>query len=115
MRLTRTWTFLVRTQRFSPESLSEQKPAADTAQNDTGPTDYPRPAAPGEQPQHEHHQHEEEQPRREKKHGLSETERRTQELLHKKADQNRPSKEMGTANKTGGMRIAQPAGRGVGL
>ena len=99
----------------SPGSLSEQKPAADTAQNDTGPTDYPRPAAPGEQPQHEHHQHEEEQPRREKKHGMPDSGRRTQEILHKRADQNRPSKEMSSTSKAGGMRIAQPAGKGVGL
>lgn len=97
----------------SPTPNSDQKPAADTADNDTGPTDYPRPAAPGEQPPHEHHPHEEEQPRRDKKHSTTDSERRVHEMQHKKADYTRPSKS--TANKTGGMRIAQPAGRSIGL
>lgn len=46
---------------------------------------------------------------------MSDNERRAQEILHKKADQKRPSKEMNAANKAGGMRIAQPAGKGVGV
>ncbi|KIP11101.1 hypothetical protein PHLGIDRAFT_18067 [Phlebiopsis gigantea 11061_1 CR5-6] len=104
------------TSRSKPHAAhTEHKPAADTADNDTGPTDYPRPAPPGEQPPHEHHQHEEEQPRREKKHGMSEHERRAHDIQHKKADLTRPSKEISLANKVGGMRIAQPAGKGVGL
>lgn len=96
-------------------ACSEQKPAADTAQNDTGPTDYPRPAAPGEQPPHEHHQHEEEQPKRDKHHGLSNEERRALAAQHRRGEQTRPSREMMGGGKTGGMRIAQPATKGLGV
>ena len=46
---------------------------------------------------------------------MTEHERRAHEMQHKKADHTRPSKEINPANKVGGMRIAQPAGKGVGL
>jgi len=80
----------------------------------TEPTDYPRPAAPGEQtPHHE----EEEVPKKEKKkgNGGDEHERRLQENLYRKAELNRPSKDTHGAKNTnaigGGGRIGQPAGR----
>lgn len=95
--------------------FSEQKPASDTAQNDTGPDDYPRPAAPGDQPAHEHHQHEEEQPKREKHHGMSEHERRLKEAQHKRGERNVHSRRMSNGNKTAGMRIAQPGSKSVGI
>ncbi|GJE89663.1 hypothetical protein PsYK624_057690 [Phanerochaete sordida] len=93
----------------------EQKPAADTAQNDTGPDDYPRPAAPGEQPAHEHHQHEEEQPKRERSHGMSDHERRLKEAQHKRAEASKLPRGMSTGSKTGGVKISQPVSRALGV
>jgi len=104
------------TNRLRPHAAHiEQKPAADTAQNDTGPDDYPRPAPPGEQAVHEHHQHEEEQPKREKYRGMSEHERRLKEVQHKRAEGNVPSRRMSTGNKTGGLKISQPASKNLGV
>ena len=98
----------------------EQKPPSPTADNER--PDYPRPAPPGEQqahdPQHVHDDHDE-VPKKEKKrgHGAVEHERRLQEDLMKKADLNRPSKEIGggAPGKSigGGGRIGQPAGKGL--
>lgn len=93
----------------------EQKPAADTAQNDTGPDDYPRPAPPGEQPPHEHHPHEEEQPKREKHRGMSDHERRLKEAQYKRAEGNVPMRRMSTGSRTAGMKISQPASKGFGI
>ena len=88
------------------EVNSEQKNVA-SAEEDT-PADYPRPAAPGQQHQEEHHRHEDEQPRKDHKHGQGgpEHERRIQESLHKKAEQNRPSKE--PFSKVPVTRVMQP-------
>lgn len=94
---------------------SEQKPPSPTPNE---PTDYPRPAPPGEQqahdPQHVHDDHEE-VPKKDRKkgHGGAEHERRLQENIMKRAELNRPTKEMGgNAAGKGSMRIAQPAGKG---
>lgn len=85
-------------------SSREQKNAA-SAEDDT-PADYPRPAAPGQQPPHEeHHRHDDEQPKRDQKN--VEHERKVQETLHKKAEQNRPSKE--AFAKAPVARVIQPA------
>lgn len=95
---------------------SESKAApAPVDDDESAKPDYPRPAPPGEQQPHEHHQHEEEQPRKDKRNGLPEHERRVQEAVQKKAELNRPSKDMGAANKTAGIRISQPAGKGFGV
>ena len=83
--------------------------------------DYPRPAAP-EQPhdpqQHPEEDHEEVPPKKEKKgHGALDHERRLQESLYRKAEQNRPTKDLGMSGKNnvgGGGRISQPAGKGIG-
>ncbi|KAI0714689.1 hypothetical protein C8Q76DRAFT_619354 [Earliella scabrosa] len=77
---------------------------------------YPRPAAPGEQPHAEHHQ-EEEVPKRKQGTGADEHERRLQESLYRKAEQNRPKKELQGNPKNvpgAGGRISQPAGKGFG-
>ncbi|PCH34335.1 hypothetical protein WOLCODRAFT_63820 [Wolfiporia cocos MD-104 SS10] len=101
--------------RPKPHPATEAKPASPT----TEPVDYPRPAPPGEQSPHENH--EEEVPKKEKKkgNGGEEHERRLQESLHRKAEQNRPSKDGHTAKNWnaigGGGRIGQPAGRGLGI
>ena len=47
--------------------------------------------------------------------GPAPTPPRTQREASKLARQNRPSKEMSSANKAGGIRIAQPAGKGVAV
>lgn len=96
-------------------SESKAAPAPVDDDEESAKPDYPRPAPPGEQQPHEHHQHEEEQPRKDKRNGLPEHERRVQEAVQKKAELNRPSKDMGAANKTGGIRISQPAGKGFGV
>ena len=78
------------------------------------PLDYPRPAAPGEG-RHAPPHHDEEAPlRREKKH---ESDKKQQELLSRKAEANRPTRDaVGTAKGYGaGGRIAQPAGKGFGV
>ncbi|TCD62200.1 hypothetical protein EIP91_007233 [Steccherinum ochraceum] len=108
------------TSRPKVHPAAEQTTSIPTAADDERP-DYPRPAAPGEQahdPQHIHDDHEE-VPRKERKrgHGNVEHERRLQENLMRKMDQNRPSKEMGggALGKSavgGGGRIGQPAGKG---
>ncbi|OBZ68592.1 hypothetical protein A0H81_11551 [Grifola frondosa] len=87
---------------------SEAKPPSPTVDE---PTDYPRPAPPGEQPPH----HEEEIPKKKKQgHGGEEHERRLQESLYRKAEQNRPSKDFYAGSKTtGGARISQPAGKNL--
>ncbi|KZT02028.1 uncharacterized protein LAESUDRAFT_738894 [Laetiporus sulphureus 93-53] len=102
------------------ETLAQHPPATPepqfTAPQPEEPTDYPRPAAPGEQAPH-HEQHEEEVPRKEKRKGSGgdEHERRLQESLYRKAELNRPRKDMHTGknrnNIGGGGRISQPAGR----
>ncbi|KAH9947086.1 hypothetical protein B0H21DRAFT_822161 [Amylocystis lapponica] len=79
-------------------------------------TDYPRPAGPDDQVV----QQEEEVPKKEKKkgNGGDEHERRLQESLYRKAEQNRPSRDThGARNMNvvgGGGRIGQPAGKGFG-
>ncbi|KAK7695224.1 hypothetical protein QCA50_002414 [Cerrena zonata] len=83
------------------------------------PTDYPRPVAPGDQqvhdPQHPHDDHEE-VPKKDKKrgHGALDHERRLQESLHRKAEQNRPTRDLANAkNDRGGKIIGQPAGKAI--
>ncbi|CCM02752.1 uncharacterized protein FIBRA_04860 [Fibroporia radiculosa] len=75
-------------------------------------TDYPRPTAPGEQPVHHEH-HEEDVPKRERKkgNGGDEHERRLNESLYRKAEQNRPSKDYANRSAAGGNGriISQPA------
>ncbi|KAI0696024.1 hypothetical protein C8T65DRAFT_583805 [Cerioporus squamosus] len=73
------------------------------------PPDYPRPAPPGEQPP-PHHQ--EEVPKKKQGTGADEHERRLQESLYRKAEQNRPKKDFQSGPKSvGGPRISQPAGK----
>ncbi|KAJ3552637.1 hypothetical protein NM688_g4047 [Phlebia brevispora] len=78
------------------------------------PADYPRPAAPGTAEPHQHNQHEEEQPKKEKKQGQGavEHERRLKEDLYRKAEQNRPKKDIPvTKASVAGTRISQPASK----
>ena len=61
-----------------------------------------------------HHQHQEEEvPKRKQGTGGDEHERRIQESLYRKAEQNRPKKELGTGPKVVN-RISQPAGKALG-
>ncbi|KAH9926429.1 uncharacterized protein B0H18DRAFT_1006054 [Fomitopsis serialis] len=84
------------------------------------PADYPRPAAPGEEAPHDHDGHDE-VPKKEKKRGSGgdEHERRLQESLSRKAEQNRPRRDLHGARNLnavgGGGRIAQPIGRQMSL
>ncbi|KAI0370031.1 hypothetical protein BV20DRAFT_1121563 [Pilatotrama ljubarskyi] len=90
--------------------VEARKPSPDP---DT-PTDYPRPAPPGEQQQRKE---EEEVPRRRQGSGGDEHERRMQESLYRKAEHNRPTKEFkGGPKMTGaGGRISQPAGKSLSM
>ncbi len=79
--------------------------------------DYPRPAAPGTAEPHQHTQREEEQPRNDKKQGQGafEHDHRLKEDLYRKAEQNRPSKDIPvTKAATAGSRISQPQNK-VGI
>ncbi|KAJ3489787.1 hypothetical protein NLI96_g1876 [Meripilus lineatus] len=106
------------TSRPKPHITSEAK---SQSPSDKERPDYPRPAAP-EQPhdpqQHPEEDHEEVPPKKEKKgHGALDHERRLQESLYRKAEQNRPTKDLGMSGKNtvgGGGRISQPAGKGIG-
>lgn len=93
-------------------SSEAQKPTEHGAET---PVDYPRPAPPGEQPP-PHHQ-DDEVPKRKQGTGADEHERRLQENLHRKAEQNRPKKELQANAKPAGAggRISQPAGKGFGV
>ncbi|PSR71102.1 hypothetical protein PHLCEN_2v13071 [Hermanssonia centrifuga] len=99
------------TARSKPHNTVEQR--APSPQGDDGPIDYPRPAAPGEQPQH----HEEEHPRRERQQGLGgpEHERRLQEDMLRKAELNRPRKDLNANARGSGARISQPAAKAFGV
>ncbi|KAI0756202.1 hypothetical protein C8Q80DRAFT_1127238 [Daedaleopsis nitida] len=100
-------------------STAEAKPVppAPSAGTETdAPVDYPRPAAPGEQhPPPPHHQ-EEDVPKRKQGTGGDEHERRLQESIHRKMEQNRPKKDFQSTAKAPGAggRISQPAGKGFG-
>ncbi|KAH9885442.1 hypothetical protein C8Q73DRAFT_717876 [Cubamyces lactineus] len=87
-----------------PERMS---PGADM------PTDYPRPAPPGEQ----QHKEEEEVPKKKQGNGGDEHERRIQESLYRKAEVNRPTREFKSGGKAvgGGGRISQPAGKSLSM
>ncbi|TFK89854.1 hypothetical protein K466DRAFT_597435 [Polyporus arcularius HHB13444] len=88
----------------SPEAQKATLPTVDT------PPDYPRPAPPGEQPP-PHHQ-EEEVPRKKQGTGADDHERRLQESLYRKAEQNRPKKDFQSGPKNvGGARISQPTAK----
>ena len=77
------------------------------------PPDYPRPAAPGEGEQPPPHHQEEEVPKKKQGTGADEHERRLQESIYRKMEQNRPKKEFqsGPRNVNAGGRISQPAGK----
>lgn len=79
--------------------------------------DYPRPAAPGgdEQGAHQQQQHHEEEnsPKKERKHGQHDAERKTKEYAQWKAESTRPTRDSVPAYKAG-ARIVQPA-KGFGL
>ncbi|RDX50564.1 hypothetical protein OH76DRAFT_1555718 [Lentinus brumalis] len=85
----------------SPEAQKATLPTVDT------PPDYPRPAPPGEQPP-PHHQ-EEEVPRKKQGTGADDHERRLQESLYRKAEQNRPKKDFQSGPKNVGGGAHQPA------
>ncbi|KAF4612167.1 hypothetical protein D9613_004292 [Agrocybe pediades] len=73
--------------------------------------DYPRPAPPtGENIPHQQH-HEEEPPKKER------NEKKFQDMAHRKVEMTRPTREFNTGNRGfgGGMRIAQPAGKALGV
>ncbi|EED80327.1 predicted protein [Postia placenta Mad-698-R] len=100
------------TTRPKPQSSTETKSPSPPAEA----PNYPRPAPPGEQPP-PHDPQEDEVPKKERKKGGGgdEHERRLQESLYRKAEQNRPSRDGHTAKNVnavgGGGRIGQPAGR----
>jgi len=83
-------------------------------------TDYPRPAAPGEeQPVHNPPPHIEDEapPKKEKKHWNHENEIKAKELAHRKMETTRPSKDTVGGNKGfgAGGRIAQPVARPLNI
>ena len=86
--------------------ISEPKASAPEPEpEEEEPTDYPRPPPPGTGEPHQHNQHEEEQPKREKK----QHDFKPQESMQKKAEFNRPSKDIPAAKaNTAGSRISQP-------
>lgn len=81
--------------------------------------DYPRPAAPGDEPAHHPNppRTEEEVPLKEKKHWNHENDMKLKELAHRKAEDTRPSRDMmgGSKNFGASGRIVQPAGKGFNL
>jgi len=89
----------------NPEAANEQAAAPD----------YPRPAPPtgDQEPPPHHHQHNEEEvpPKKER------TEKKLQELAHRKVEMTRPTRDVPSASKghTVNMRIGQPAGKGFGV
>ncbi|KAI8981313.1 hypothetical protein BD414DRAFT_420035 [Trametes punicea] len=93
------------TPQAEPQRMS---PGADT------PTDYPRPAAPGEQ---QAHKDEEEAPKKKQSNGGDEHERRIQESLYRKAEMNRPTREFKNGSRPvgAGGRISQPAGKSLSM
>jgi len=97
----------------SGAARSEKSPSPEANEED-----YPRPAAPGEEP-HQHILHNEEElpPKKEKKHGNHENERKLKEFAHWKVDITRPTRDLQGGNKSFGAsgRIAQPAGKGLGV
>ncbi|PPQ79419.1 hypothetical protein CVT25_002688 [Psilocybe cyanescens] len=104
--------------RLSISAKPKGHPHAETANTgslgvDDVAADYPRPAPPnGEAPLHRNYQHnEEEVPKKEK------IEKKLQELAHRKVEMTRPTREANTGSKghAAGMRIAQPAGKSLGV
>ena len=80
------------------------EPKATSSPDEDEPADYPRPPPPGTGESHQHNQHEEEQPKHEKK----KQDYKPQESMQKKAEFNRPSKDIPNANASAGSRISQP-------
>jgi len=106
--------------RLSISSKPKSHPHTETKDTETAKEetvnadDYPRPAPPtGEAPLQHAHQHNEEEvpPKKERK------EKKMQELAHKKVEMTRPTRDIQAGNKGHGMgiRIAQPAGKNLGL
>lgn len=71
----------------------------------------------GEEHVHPPHNNEEEVPKKDKKQGNSENEKKLKELAHRKADATRPTRDTQGGGKNFGAagRIAQPAGKGLGV
>ncbi|KAI0082164.1 hypothetical protein K474DRAFT_1634092 [Panus rudis PR-1116 ss-1] len=103
------------TSRPKAHGIGERKNSASGAQSPNNAGDYPRPAGPEQA--HEHHEDDhEEVPKKEKKnHGAVDHERRLQENIHKKMEQNRPTKEMSGGRNLRSARIDQPAGKGFAI
>ncbi|TFK70046.1 hypothetical protein BDN72DRAFT_568152 [Pluteus cervinus] len=82
-----------------------------------GAEDYPRPAAPGEEPHQVLHNEDEAPLKKDKKRGQQENEKKLRELSHWKVDTTRPTKDAQSGNRTYGAngRIAQPAGKNFGV
>jgi len=98
----------------APEPASAATEAPPTEKETEIETDYPRPAAPGEEEAVHHIHHEEEvPPKKNKKHENYEDDKRQMEAEQRKAEMNRPTRE--GLQKSGGKgfggagRIAQPA------
>ncbi|KDR85806.1 hypothetical protein GALMADRAFT_234898, partial [Galerina marginata CBS 339.88] len=96
-----------------PQHHAEANKAEATTDQTPAP-DYPRPAPPtGEPEAPHHHQHNEEEapPKKER------TEKKLQELAHKKVEMTRPTRDVPSASKghATNMRIGQPAGKGLGI
>ena len=89
--------------------MCPSEPKVPSESDEDEPADYPRPAPPGTGEPHQHNQHDEEQPKRDKKQ-LLEHERRIQEELQRKAELNRPSKDIPKTKPAAGAagRISQP-------
>ncbi|KAI0354757.1 hypothetical protein OH77DRAFT_1425874 [Trametes cingulata] len=93
----------------APAEARRPSPDPDT------PTDYPRPAPPGEQQQQQRRE-EEDVPKRKQGSGGDEHERRMQESLYRKAEHNRPTKEKSGPRMSGaGAKINQPAGKSLSM
>lgn len=107
--------------RLSISTKHKSHPSTDTTspevekKHDEAIPDYPRPAPPtGDAPLHHiHHHHEEDMPpKREKKH---DNERKMQEYAHWKSETTRPTRDLNAGGKGQFMRIAQPAGKALGV
>jgi len=95
-------------------SPSETTQAAEATTNSEN-VDYPRPAAPGEEPaHHDAPPHEEEAPKKEKKHGHGnhENEKKLRDAQRKAEARPTRDSQTGPKNFGGAGRIAQPAGKG---
>ncbi|KAG2337639.1 hypothetical protein BDR05DRAFT_1004895 [Suillus weaverae] len=101
-----------------PRPRANSEAAANVGANQTEDTDYPRPAGHVEEEAHAPPHNEEEIPKKRKHHGHgSHDDNRLQESAYRKTEASRPTKDHvgGKSGYGGGGRIAQPAGKSLGV